>query len=81
MAKGAQVLEMLIPAGGWIIRGEEFENIEFVECSPITKKQFQDGFAVVDAWLEQREAAKAALIESRRQKLLALGLTEDELNA
>jgi hypothetical protein len=75
MAKGYEVLEMLIPQGGWAITGNEFEGIEFTGCEPITKKQFQDGFAQYDAWKTKNDAdaatAKAALLDR-------LGITADE---
>jgi hypothetical protein len=29
MAKGAEVLSMLLPDGGWLLSGEKFEDIEF----------------------------------------------------
>jgi hypothetical protein len=77
MAKGADVLEMLIPNGGWIITGNDYEGIEFLECEPITKKQFTDGFAQYDTWKAQQDtdkaAAKAALLER-------LGVTQEEAN-
>jgi hypothetical protein len=79
MATGADVLSMLIPQGGWIITGEDFDGIEFVECEPITKKQYTDGFAQFDAWKQDQDAAKAALVASRNAKLIALGLTAEEL--
>ena len=81
MATGGQVLSMLIPDGGWVIYGDKYEDINFIEATPITKKQFEDGFAQYDAWKAEQDAARQALIDSRRAKLLALGLTEEELNA
>jgi hypothetical protein len=75
MAKPREVLEMLIPNGGWIITGEEYEGIQFLECEPITKEQYLAGFAQYDAWKAQKEAEAAA----QKQALLAkLGITEDE---
>jgi hypothetical protein len=75
MAKGYEVLEMLIPDGGYIIAGDDFDSIQFVDCEPITKKQFTDGFALVDQWKAQAEAVKAG----QRAALLAkLGITEAE---
>jgi len=75
MATGAEVLTMLIPQGGWLIRGDEYEGIEWLECDPITKAQFQAGFTDVDAWKAEQdskaEADKAAL-------LAKLGITADE---
>ena len=75
MATSGDVLTMLIPNGGWFQSGETYEGIEFLECEPITKKQFTDGFAKYDAWKAEQDAtkatAKAALLER-------LGITEDE---
>jgi hypothetical protein len=71
MATGAQVLEMLIPQGGWA----SYEDIHFLECEPISKKQFEDGFAKFDAWKQKDEADKAA----KKQELLnRLGITAEE---
>jgi len=75
MASGADVLNMLIPNGGWAIYGNDFEGIQFVECEPITKKQFEAGFAKFDAWKAEQDAIK----ESNKSALLdKLGITADE---
>ena len=75
MAKNREVLDMLIPNGGYVYTGETYEGIEFLECESITKKQWQDGFAQYDAWKAEQDAtqatAKAALLDR-------LGITEDE---
>jgi hypothetical protein len=81
MATGGEVLSMLIPNGGWIVRGNEYEGIEFLECEPITKKQFTDGFAQYDAWKSEQAAAKAAAKAAAQAKLAALGLTVEDLQA
>jgi len=75
MTTGAEVLSMLIPNGGWSIYGDEYENIQFAECEPITKKQFTDGFAKYDAWKTKQDAAKA---NAKSALLERLGITEDE---
>ena len=76
MATAGEVLSMLIPTGGWVSRGEDYEGVEFIDCKTITKKQFTDGFAQYDAWkAKQNEAqatAKAAILDR-------IGLTADEL--
>jgi hypothetical protein len=75
MVTVSEVLSMLIPTGGWIVRGNDWEGVEFLECEPITKKQFEDGFAQYNAWKSQQDTAKAA----QRQALLTrLGITEEE---
>lgn len=75
MATAAEVLSMLIPQGGWVVTGEDFDGIEFVSCDPITKAEFEAGFAAFDAWKNQQDQAKA----SEKAALLArLGITADE---
>ena len=75
MATGAEVLNMLIPTGGWVITGDEYEGIEFIEATPITKKQFTDGFAQYDAWKAEQDAAQA---QAKADLLERLGITADE---
>lgn len=76
MTKGAQVLQMLIPTGGWAIQGDDFDSIYYDEgVTPLTKKQFEDGLKAVDAYIAQQEATKAA---EKAALLARLGLTDDE---
>ena len=81
MANAAQVLEMLLPNGGWYISGEDYEGIQFLQCEPITKAQFQAGFAQYDAWKAEQDAAQATAKAQAQAKLAALGLTADDLQA
>ena len=81
MAKGDEVLSMLIPNGGWVITGDDYNGIQFIECEPITEKAFNDGFAKVDAWKAEQEAVKAQAKTSAQAKLAALGLTVEDLTA
>jgi hypothetical protein len=81
MATSQEVLRYLIPTGGWVLVGDEFEGIDFVECEPITKAQFQAGFAQYDAWKAQQDSAAIAAKEAAQAKLTALGLTTDDLKA
>jgi len=75
MATGAEVLSMLIPTGGWIITGDDYEGIQFIEADIITEAEFNAGFSKVDAYKEKqatdRASAKSALLER-------LGITADE---
>ncbi len=81
MATAAQVLQMLIPTGGYVISGNDYEGITFVEAQPITKEQFEAGFAKYDAWKAEQDAAHAAKKAAAEAKLAALGLTADDLKA
>jgi hypothetical protein len=82
MAKGSDVLDMLIPTGGWVIYGDDFDSIIYDEgVKPITKKQFEDGFAQYDAWKAKLDADKATAKAAAQAKLAALGLTVEDLQA
>ena len=81
MAKPREVLEMLYPNGGWAINGEEYEGIQFLECEPITKAQYEAGFAEYDAWKAEQDAAKAAKKAAAEAKLISLGLDLDDIRA
>jgi hypothetical protein len=75
MAKAWEVLEMLIPQGGWVLQGEDYEGIEFTQCDPITKEQFLAGFAQYDAFKAQKDAEKVA---EKAALLAKLGISEHE---
>ena len=81
MARADEVLTMLIPNGGWVATGDNYEGIEFLDCNPITKAQFEAGFAQYDAWKTEQDAQMAADKASATAKLAALGLTVDDLKA
>lgn len=76
MAKGGEVLEMLLPNGGWMIVGDDFDSIRYDDgVTPITKKQFDDGFAQVDAWKAEKDAQRAV---EKAALLTRLGITAEE---
>jgi len=81
MATRAEVLAFLIPNGGYVSNTENFEDIQFLECEPITKAQYDAGFAQVDAWKAEQNANAESAKESVQAKLAALGLTADDLKA
>ena len=82
MATGTDVLDMLLPAGGWIISGDSYDGITWVDDRPrCTEAQFNAGFAQYDAWKAEQEAQKAADKASATAKLAALGLTAEDLKA
>jgi hypothetical protein len=75
MAKGYEVLTMLLPQGGWAMTGEDWEGVEFFEATPITKEQFEAGFAQYDAWKAEQDSTKAT---AKAELLERLGITADE---
>jgi hypothetical protein len=81
MATSTDVLTMLIPTGGWVITGDNWEGVEFIEATPITQAQFSAGFAQYDAWKANQDAQAATDKTNATAKLEALGLTSDDLKA
>jgi len=75
MATGAEILSYLLPRGGWYIAGNDYEGIQFLECEPITKAQYEAGFAQYDAWKAEQDAKAAA---DKAALLAKLGITADE---
>jgi len=76
MATGGDVLGMLIPTGGWVIYGDDFDSIIYNEgVTPISKKQFTDGFAAFDAWKLKEDQAK---LNAKAALLDRLGITAEE---
>jgi len=82
MAKAREVMEMLIPNGGWVIYGDDFDSIIYDEgVAPITQAQFEAGFSQYDAWKAYQDAQAATDKTNATAKLEALGLTSDDLKA
>jgi hypothetical protein len=75
MNKSAQVLSFLLPQGGWVLYGEEYEGIQFIECDPISKEEFEAGFEQFDAWKAEEESSK---ILAKQALLDRLGITAEE---
>jgi hypothetical protein len=75
MATISEVLQMLMPNGGYAAYGDTYEGIEFIEATPITKKQFTDGFAQYDKWKADQDSAAAT---AKAALLARLGITADE---
>jgi hypothetical protein len=75
MAKGYEVLEMLIPQGGWVITGDDYEGITFIDCEPITKEQYLAGF---DAFDEYKANKETLAIAKKNELLDRLGITAEE---
>ena len=77
--KGVDVITYLRPDGGWVMRGNDFAGIDFIDCEPFTEKVFENAFATVKQIKEKAEADNAAAKASAQAKLAALGLTEEEV--
>jgi len=75
MATTADVLTMLLPEGGYVASGDSYEGIQFLECEPITKAQFEAGFQQFDQWKAEQDAAKTA---EKAALLAKLGISAEE---
>jgi hypothetical protein len=75
MAKGYEVLNYLIPNGGYVAVGEDYAGIQFLECEPISEAQYEAGFAQYDEWKMQQDADKAV---QKAALLNRLGITAEE---
>jgi len=70
-----KILEMLIPTGGWGAHGSEYEDIVFLEATPITKADYEAGVLAYPAWKAAKDAEAAA---TKTAILAKIGLTADE---
>jgi hypothetical protein len=75
MATGGDVLAMLSPNSEWVIRGGDFDSIEWIKGERITKSEYEAGFAKYDAWKAEQDAKAAA---DKAALLAKLGITADE---
>jgi hypothetical protein len=75
MVDSGDVLAMLIPQGGYVLVGNDYEGIQFLECEPITKAEFEVGFAQYDAWKAEQDSKAVA---DKAALLAKLGITADE---
>jgi hypothetical protein len=76
MATAADILNYLIPNGGWAIQGEDFDSIVYDEgIKPVTKKQFDDALAIVTQTKAEQAVARS---QARTELLTRLGITADE---
>ena len=70
-----EILQMLIPTGGWGAYGSEYEDIVFLEATPITKVEYEAGVLAYPAWKAAKDAEAAA---TKAAILDKIGLTSDE---
>jgi hypothetical protein len=82
MVRGSDVLEMLIPQGGWVITGDSYEGIQFLECEPISQETFEKGFEAHSKWKKQQDTiqkqAEADKATAKAALLTKLGITAEE---
>lgn len=75
MATSAEILQFLIPTGGWVTTGDDWEGVQFIEAAPITKEEFDLGGTKYAAWKSEQDKLAA---DKKAALLAKLGITEDE---
>ena len=75
MATGGEVLTMLCSEKEWFMLGQDYDSITWIKGEPITKAQFEAGFAQYDAWKAQQDTQAAT---DKAALLAKLGITEEE---
>ena len=81
MATGGDILAMICPEKEWVVSGDDYDSIQWIKGEPISKADFEAGFAQYDAWKAEQNAQMQADKTSAIAKLEALGLTADDLKA
>jgi hypothetical protein len=82
MAHGGNVLNMLAPLTNFTIEGDDYDSIVWIDGEQlVTKEQFEAGFAQYDVWKAEQDAQAATNKAAATAKLVALGLTTDDLKA
>jgi hypothetical protein len=72
---GADIMDLLRPNGGWLMIGDDWEGIEFVNCEPVTKAEFEQALADYPKLLADKVNKTAA---DKAALLTRLGITADE---
>jgi hypothetical protein len=81
VATHSDVLTFLRPNGGYVAYGLHYEGIQFLDCEPFTKAEYESAFDEYDAWTAEQAEAKATAKVTAQAKLAALGLTVEDLTA
>ena len=76
MINGGDILQYLLPDGGWAISGMDFDSIIYDDgIVPITKEQFEQAIPVVQEIEKNKQIETAA---ARAALLKRLGITAEE---
>lgn len=77
----SDVLTFIEPDSQWVITGNEYEGIQWLNDITVTKERLETEIKVYQKHIEKMENDKAAAKASAQAKLAALGLTADEIKA
>ena len=78
-----QAVVSLRPDTEWVMTGDDVENITWHTqgVTPLTTAEVEAEMVRLEAVAVDKQAAKEAAVKSGRAKLLALGLTNEEVEA
>jgi len=76
-----EICRFLRPEGGYVIVGDDFEGITFIEANPFTKEEFDAASKQVENLEAQAKAEATAKRKIAIGKLAALGLTSEDLES
>ena len=76
MVTSSEVMLMIYPNGGWVVVGDDYEGIQFLECTLITKADYLKAAASYETWKAEQKTQKA---NAKAALLTKLGITEDEV--
>jgi len=80
--KALETLSKLCPEGGWIISGDSFKDITWIDDRPrCTEAKFESELAQYDVQKAEQNAKAVADKAAAQAKLAALGLTADDFKA
>lgn len=76
MATALEVLRRVAPNGGWIVSGQSYADITWIDESvKVSEADFEAARSNYDAWLAAETLARS---EAKKAILNRIGLTEEE---
>jgi hypothetical protein len=83
MAKLAEAINLYNPNAQWTLLGDDYDTLDWhsLDIAKPTKAELENLLLEVEAVKAQQEADKATAKASAEAKLVALGLTTDDLKA
>jgi hypothetical protein len=77
--RAKDVAKYLRPNGGYVVNGEDFEGIVFIEAEPFSKTEFEAAKPETIKWLADKEKEEADKKSAALDKLAQLGLSIEDL--
>ena len=79
MNKTLEILRKLRPAGGWVLTGEDFDSIQWIEAIPISQIDYAKELLTIEDFVISKNLSEVEAISTAKAALLKrLGITADE---